>query len=871
VIKIFPVRAQASEKDRLQSQLMILAALVLVAYAVIQTLAPSVRYQSTTLPLPFEHWLGVIVWLIVFSFLHRQVSKKIPNRDPYLLPIVALLTGTGLMMIWRLYPSMGFRQTIWLAICGLIVWLGLQFPGYLTQLHRYKYIWLVLGLLLTGMTFLFGENPGGDGPALWLQVFGLHFQPSEPLKLLLVVYLAGYFADRMTVQFKGLQAILPTLIAIGLALVLLVSQKDLGSAVIFLFIYLSMLFVINGNRWILWTAPLFMILAAVAGYFLIGVVRVRLTAWLNPFGDPQGISYQVIQSMIAIAEGSLIGTGPGLGSPGVIPVSVSDFIFAAITEETGFLGALVIILLFIFLVYRASRTALHAKTPFDRYMAMGIGMYFGIQSVLIIGGNIGLLPLTGVTLPFVSYGGSSLVISFAALLILLTISQDAQDDRETKEPVRSPRLALTSTVLILVLTLEILITSLQGFWFRADLVDRAENPRWFIADRFVKRGDILDRSNSILATTTGANGAITRVVNYNELSPILGYTSAIYGQTGIESAMYPYLRGLEGYPENTILQQDILNNQPPEGLNVRLTLDMTYQYLADDSLGESPGSAILMNAETGEILAMASHPYFNPATLEDDWSELASDETAPLFNRATQGVYPTGAALFPFVLTTRMTDVITNPNPKDLLSGSQLLTNCAAYPYGELTWQSLVSNGCLNAMEALAEPVDSNAIAAMIRDFGFTTPPALHLPVADVEPQVGIADLSVSPLQMALAASALTYEGTLPAPRIVNGYQDPKAEWITLPKLGVDGQATNQTTASRLTDLLKVEGTSRWQVTATSTTQEDEPVTWFIAGTTSEWLGQPLVVVIVLEEDNPQRAETIGVTLLEQTALGLGN
>ena len=123
------------------------------------------------------------------------------------------------------------------------------------------------------MTFIFGENPTGNGPTLWLQVFGIHFQPSEPLKLLLVVYLAGYFADRMTIRIKGLQAILPTLIAIGLAMALLVSQKDLGSAIIFLFIYLAMLYIINGDRWLLWAAPVMLILAAVLGYYFIPVVQ----------------------------------------------------------------------------------------------------------------------------------------------------------------------------------------------------------------------------------------------------------------------------------------------------------------------------------------------------------------------------------------------------------------------------------------------------------------------------------------------------------------------------------------------------------------------------------------------------------------------
>lgn len=847
---------------------MILAALVVVAYAVIQTLAPSIRYHSNTIALSFDHWLGVIVWLVVFGLLHRQVAGKVPKRDPFLLPIVAMLTGIGLMMIWRLYPTLGLRQTIWLAISGSVVWLGLQFPDYLSILKRYKYIWLVLGLLLTGMTFIFGENPGGNGPALWLYVFGVHFQPSEPLKLLLVVYLAGYFADRKAIRFTGVHIILPTVIAIGLALALLISQKDLGSAIIFLFIYLAMLYAINGNRWLLWAAPLAILLAAGMGYFLIDVVQVRLTTWLNPFSDPQGISYQVIQSMIAIAEGSIIGTGAGLGSPGLIPVSVSDFIFAALAEETGLLGAGIVIFLFILLIYRATKIAHNQKSPFHRNLALGLAFYFGVQSILIIGGNIGLLPLTGVTLPFVSYGGSSLVISFAALLILLTISQDSLEADEIKAPVRQPRLALISGLLIGVLTLEILVTSLFSFWFRSDLVNRAENPRWVVADRFVQRGNILDRSNSVLVTSTGTSGAITRDIIYEPLSPILGYTSAIYGQTGIEAAMYPYLRGLEGIPESTVTLNDLLYNQPPEGLTIRLTLDLAYQTLADNYLGDSSGAVILMNAESGEILAMASHPYFNPDTLEEEWDTLSTDEDAPLLNRATQGSYPAGGVLFPFVLTTQFSTITTITDPWDLFSASQLFGNCAVFPSGELTWRSLAAYGCESVMNGLADLAGSGVTSGMLDAFGFTAEPTLNLPVAEAEPQTGVQDLTISPLQLALAASSLTNEGVLPAPRIVNSYQDSEGEWVILPKLGQSIQAVDSVTALRITELLKWEDTSRWQVTASASTQDNEPVTWFIAGTTSDWVGQPLVVVVVLEEDDPGKAESIGIALLEQVSQG---
>ena len=211
-----------------------------------------------------------------------------------------------------------------------------------------------------------------------------------------------------------------------------------------------------------------------------------------------------------------------------------------------------------------------------------------------------------------------------------------------------------------------------------------------------------------------------------------------------------------------------------------------------------------------------------------------------------------------------MTAITLHTDPGDILSASQLYTNCLASPGDNLTWQALVVNGCRGAMEGLAELSSTDAIASMIQDFGFASMPALNLPVAEIELQTEITDLTISPLQMALAASAITNEGIVPAPRIVNGYQDPDKEWGTLPKLGGDSQAVDPTTASGISDILKIDGVARWQVSATTLTTENEPITWFIAGTTSDWVGQPLVVVVVLEEYNPEKAETIGLNLLGQ-------
>jgi cell division protein FtsW (lipid II flippase) len=871
VYRFFPVRETDSQVDKRQSRLLVIAALLELALAIALTISPAVRNHSGSEDYRWAHWLGVLAWFAVFTILNWQSSRKLPHRDPFLLPIVAVLTSIGLTMIWRLYPNLGQRQTVWLLLSGAVVFVGLQFPQILTLLKKYKYIWLVLGLVLLGLTIIFGQNPTGSGPALWLKVFGFYFQPSEPLKLLMVIYLAGFFTDRVILKKNTLAPILPTLMVTGLALVLLVSQRDLGTAIIFMAIYLLMLFAINGSRWVLWAAPLAILAAGTVGYFFIDVVHIRLSTWLHPFSDPTGTSYQIIQSMIGIASGGTLGAGLGMGSPSLIPVAVSDFIYAAIGEELGLAGLLVITGLIGLLVYRVMKRASQSTDIFNRYLASGIAFYFGFQSILIIGGNIGLLPLTGVTLPFISYGGSSLLVSFIALGILLSINQVPQEQVSLQAASRNQKANWTTIVLVGVLILEFLVSSLYGFWFKTDLVQQPGNPRWAIADRFVPLGDIVDRNGQVIVTSTGEIGEITRSSLYPALSPIVGYTNSVYGQTGLEAAMYPTLRGLVSERDLRAVFEEWTTNQPPEGLNVRLTLDLSLQQMADDLLGDERGAAILMNAETGEILSMASHPYFNPDTLAEDWDTFSDDENGPLVNRVTQGSYPAGSTLFPFLLADQTNIMDTFSRPESVLSSLSAGAGCATLP-ASLDWASIVIHGCVNAQADLAAYTGLNPVLNLVQRLGLYTSPNLRLTVAEAA-QTGVTDeraffkgedLMVSPLQVAIAASALSNEGSLVAPRIVIGYENLEATWVTMPKLGSGSTALTSTQADELTALLEVGSTPQWQSTSSTETEEGDPLTWFVAGSSANWQGQPFVVAVALEADQPDLAAHIGLSLLDK-------
>ena len=555
--------------DKTQSLLLRWAAFFLFIQSTILTISPAVRERTWDVDYRFSHWIGFLIWIGLIIFAHYATVKYLPERDPYLLPAASLLSGWGMLTIWRLDEMFGLRQALWLSISILIFVLALSaHKNIFAFLRRYKYVLLSGGLLITALTLLLGTNPLGIGPRLWLGCCGVYFQPSEPLKLLLVIYLSAYLADRINIRLSSLPLLIPTLVVTGLALLLLLVQRDLGTASIFVCIFTLAIFLSTGKRRVLLSAILFLTIALVIGYFFIDVIHIRMEGWLNPWADPSGQSYQIVQSLLAVANGGIIGRGIGIGSPLLVPVSISDFIFAAIAEETGLVGTIGLLTLIWLILARGMIASLHATDRFRRYLAAGIVIYFGVQSLLIMSGNLRLLPLTGVTLPFVSYGGSSLLISFIALFLLLTISNVEDEEPAT---LQDPK---PYTFLAGILALGFAAIALTSAWWtivRApDLLNRTDNARRSIADRYVPRGKLLDRNNQRINITEGESGTYQRSYLYPDLGPVTGYTHPVYGQAGLEATLDNYLRGLQGNPSSLIWWDHLLYGTPPPGLDVRL-------------------------------------------------------------------------------------------------------------------------------------------------------------------------------------------------------------------------------------------------------------------------------------------------------------
>lgn len=416
------------EHGRSERFLLFIASLFVFGNALALGLVRDGRIDGHTL------W-GPLCWLIAQGTAVWLLHKFAPNHDPFLLPILGLLTGWGIVLQDRLAPNFLVRQVVWVVLGTAVLVSITILPRNLRWLRRYRYTLLFFGIFLLIATLLFGINPTGASVAkYWLRVpipflTPVYFQPSELLKLLLVIFLASYFDEQETVgqigrngPLSNISYIAPLLIMWGFCMVLLVWQRDLGAATLFFIVFLSLLYLATGDWRVIAGGVGLLLLAGVFAYFAFSLVTLRIDAWWNPWPDFDDRAFQIVQSLYAVAAGGIWGQGVGQGFPEYIPVVHSDFAFAAIAEEWGLIGSLSVVGLFSLLAHRGMRLAMLAERPFRRYLAAGITILLAAQAFLIMGGVTKLLPLTGVTLPFVSYGGSSMLVSHVMAGLLLYLS-----------------------------------------------------------------------------------------------------------------------------------------------------------------------------------------------------------------------------------------------------------------------------------------------------------------------------------------------------------------------------------------------------------------------------------------------------------------
>jgi cell division protein FtsW (lipid II flippase) len=373
-------------------------------------------------------WLPIALALLALAWPMLRPANV--TRDDSLPALAVLLSSVGLALVARLDPQLAQRQIVWLAFSlVLAVAAGPAFQRF-RVLAAYKYIWILCTVALFAALALFGQEV--NGARLWIRLGPVQFEPVEVIKLLIVLFMASYLNDtadviartrpwslRANAKYLG-----PLFLGWGVSMGILVFEHDLGMAMLLLATFVSMLYVATRRVDLVAGATAVFGLAAWWAATHYAYVERRIAVWKDPFHDPLGAGYQAVQSLFSLANGGLFGTGYGQGRPDYIPEVATDYVYAAFGEEWGAIGSIVLLGVFLAVVLRALRVARRQPDLYAKLLATGLAAVFGFQIVIIVGGVLRVFPLTGITLPFISYGGSSLVTNFLLIALVWAISTE---------------------------------------------------------------------------------------------------------------------------------------------------------------------------------------------------------------------------------------------------------------------------------------------------------------------------------------------------------------------------------------------------------------------------------------------------------------
>jgi len=416
----------ASARRSTELGLVVMAGAITAAAYTVASLGKNAEIPPIILP-----FLGVTLGLLVVASIATRILAR--GADPTLLPLAALLHGMGYVMITRLDDRLAGLQTTWTFIAIAAYVTVLFVVQRTTDLAHQTWTFFAIGAGLLLLPLVPGIGRSFGGARIWVSIGPINFQPGEFAKICLALFFAGYLAERRELiaantwkvgplRLPEPRHLLPIALAWAFSVVVMVGLKDLGASLLFFALFVVMLWVATERTSFLVIGTVLFAGAAYVAWRTFGNVQTRVAIWLDPWPQYEGRGYQIVQAMFALSNGGIDGTGLGLGSPNKIPEVKNDFIFAAIGEELGLVGATAVLIAFMLIIGAGLRIATRAERPFEKILATGLTTIIGLQAFIIIGGVIRVVPLTGITLPFVSYGGSSLLANYILLALLMRIS-----------------------------------------------------------------------------------------------------------------------------------------------------------------------------------------------------------------------------------------------------------------------------------------------------------------------------------------------------------------------------------------------------------------------------------------------------------------
>lgn len=805
--------------------------------------------------------LGVPAAIFVaFVIAHLAVRKFAANADPALLPLSFALSGIGIAFVTSLAPNLAVGQVMWLFVGVACMVLVLVFVRNLDKVANYKYTLMIVGFLLLLSPLVPGLGQEIYGSRIWLHIGSYSFQPGEIAKIVIVLFLAGYLAQNREMlsvftwrvgpfRLPDIRTLLPLLLMWGIALVIVVFEKDLGSALVFFFVFLVMLYVATGKKFYLVIGLGLIAIGGIGAFMAFGHVQVRVNTWLDPFADAQNTGYQLTQAIYSIADGDLFGVGIGRGLAEQIPVVESDFIFAAIAEEIGLLGAAGVLLLFLCFAVRGFVTAARAKSDVSSFVAVGLTSMIVLQAFIIVGGVTRLIPLTGLTLPFISQGGSSLIASFIIVGCLLRCGDEGtgvnSEMRQTgaigahgSDAVLG-RVALgkrlTGTMIVFSVLFAVLVANLTYLMVikAPEYQSMPSNNHTIAKEARMERGTISTADGTVLATSVRQeDGSYKREYPAGELAAhIVGYTSQRFGTAGIEAAYNDTLRGEQNFASFTDVVNSLAGIQT-KGNDVVLSIDSRIQQAAQDALAGQVGAVVALNPETGAVYALASSPTFDAANYEELLTAAADggSDSSELFNRATQALYAPGSTFKMVTLAAALQNHIATADtvydsPGEMDIGNAPVTNVKKRSYGKITLEQALWYSSNTVFGQVGVQLGSDLLVQMATSFGFNEAIPFDLPLAtslmpDPEEMttwetawaacgepVGEHESPAGPqatvLQMALVGSAIANEGAIMQPYLVDGIYNANGERSFSPIPVKLKQAMDADTAAAEIDIMK--------------------------------------------------------------------